>query len=463
MKLIQIFFLLPTLIILGQSADIYFPKSIGHQWQYETYDLNDSNGKVDSTVLIKNSLFLETLDFKGKQSNLIESMFVDTLENETVIVDSQYISFENSNVFEFLDFSSLLDTTAINDPAIIATLSNLTSWYNTHDFGAPLVEPKDFLRTDTTVNMDGQNVKIIIRAFTQRLGENRISVKAGEFDTQQFSIKINIDAEVTVIGTLSFDILDLNITRWIGPDNWIIKEYRPTAFTADLSVFGMPSMMVPGYVEELMEINTMLPPMFTSVPGDTVIMVDQSNINNISNFEYSYEGIDLGNNPLNYSLESITGFAKSYNMTDDGYLTIEPDLDDIVNGIYEILIITELKNRIFSVFDTSKVSYDYVVDVNDFSEKVDEFSLKQNYPNPFNPTTAIEYIIPNAVGTDNFRHVSLNVFDALGRKIASLVNEQQSPGTYKVQFNASHLSSGTYIYQLKTDNKIKTKKMILLK
>ena len=85
------------------------------------------------------------------------------------------------------------------------------------------------------------------------------------------------------------------------------------------------------------------------------------------------------------------------------------------------------------------------------------FSLNQNYPNPFNPTTTISFSIP----TSEF--VTLKVFDVLGNEVATLVNEEKSNGIYKVDFNASNLSSGIYFYTLKAGRFLETKKLILMK
>ncbi|SMO39849.1 GDSL-type esterase/lipase family protein [Gracilimonas mengyeensis] len=85
-------------------------------------------------------------------------------------------------------------------------------------------------------------------------------------------------------------------------------------------------------------------------------------------------------------------------------------------------------------------------------------SLQQNYPNPFNPTTVIRYQL--AVNSA----VSLKVFDMLGREVATLVNARQSAGEHAVQFDASGLSSGIYLYQLKTSaGVLLNKSMVLLK
>ena len=85
------------------------------------------------------------------------------------------------------------------------------------------------------------------------------------------------------------------------------------------------------------------------------------------------------------------------------------------------------------------------------------FKLEQNYPNPFNPTTKIGFRIAN------FGFISLRIFDLLGREVATLVNEEKPAGEYKVQFNASNLSSGVYFYQLKAEEFVETKKLVLMK
>jgi hypothetical protein len=86
-----------------------------------------------------------------------------------------------------------------------------------------------------------------------------------------------------------------------------------------------------------------------------------------------------------------------------------------------------------------------------------KITLSQNYPNPFNPNTIIQYEIPRQ------SKVNLVLFDILGNKITDMVNETKSPGKYQYKLYASGFSSGMYIYQLLTDEKVITRKMILLK
>ncbi len=86
-----------------------------------------------------------------------------------------------------------------------------------------------------------------------------------------------------------------------------------------------------------------------------------------------------------------------------------------------------------------------------------QFQLNQNYPNPFNPTTVINFTIPKA------GNVTLKVYNSLGQEVATLVNGYKSAQNYSVNFDASKLASGVYIYQIRFDNQSLTKKMVLMK
>ncbi len=86
-----------------------------------------------------------------------------------------------------------------------------------------------------------------------------------------------------------------------------------------------------------------------------------------------------------------------------------------------------------------------------------EFALDQNYPNPFNPTTTIGFQVPKS------GHVTLTVYNLLGQKIATLTDKHLPAGSYKVTFDASHLTSGVYVYVLRAGNVVLSKKMTLIK
>lgn len=88
---------------------------------------------------------------------------------------------------------------------------------------------------------------------------------------------------------------------------------------------------------------------------------------------------------------------------------------------------------------------------------VDNFSLDQNYPNPFNPSTTIKYSVAER------SNVSIKIYDMLGKEIATLVNNVKEAGSYEVNFDASNLASGMYVYSITAGNFTASKKMMLLK
>jgi hypothetical protein len=90
-------------------------------------------------------------------------------------------------------------------------------------------------------------------------------------------------------------------------------------------------------------------------------------------------------------------------------------------------------------------------------QQSDDYKLFQNFPNPFNPSTKISYKIKKEGS------VSLTVFNLVGQEISVLVNEKQSVGNYEVEFDASELTSGVYLYKLQINGYTSVKRMTVLK
>ena len=86
-----------------------------------------------------------------------------------------------------------------------------------------------------------------------------------------------------------------------------------------------------------------------------------------------------------------------------------------------------------------------------------QYSLSQNYPNPFNPSTTIKYGLPRRA------HVALEVYNALGQRVAVLLDETQEAGYHNVAFQNPGLASGVYLYRLQVDGFVSTKKLLLLR
>ncbi|MFA5803303.1 MAG: glycoside hydrolase family 3 N-terminal domain-containing protein [Melioribacteraceae bacterium] len=170
---------------------------------------------------------------------------------------------------------------------------------------------------------------------------------------------------------------------------------------------------------------------------------------------------------LNYSFEDAVEYAVNAGNDILLYTSVLRNGSSLVRNVIGIIEekvnqrkislnrIEESYNRIIQL----KAKYGIITSIDQITKASipTGFVLYQNYPNPFNPATTISFSLPSR------SFVSLKVFDALGKIVATLVNEDKSAGHHQVHFNGSQLSSGVYYYQLHAENFIQTKKLILIK
>jgi len=119
--------------------------------------------------------------------------------------------------------------------------------------------------------------------------------------------------------------------------------------------------------------------------------------------------------------------------------------------------VSALNDQAESPFSNFAYFVTKIVNVENDEELPTEFSLSQNYPNPFNPSTTIEFTVPSN------SNITITLYDVLGKAVGEIVSGNFNQGKYKVNFNASHLSSGVYLYKLISDDFVDTKKLMILK
>jgi Secretion system C-terminal sorting domain len=173
-----------------------------------------------------------------------------------------------------------------------------------------------------------------------------------------------------------------------------------------------------------------------------------SNIGWIANFHADVRG-PASTGPFTLikdeEVEILVGYEIDRGSTPLGGITAVRNISDFVQDFYE-----------------NNFGYPIVSVEDEELPQILSFNLEQNYPNPFNPSTKIKFTIPFD-GTYRTTSVQLIVYDVLGNEIATLVNEEKATGNYEVEFIASGLPSGIYIYKLTSGALIQSKKMILLK
>ncbi len=142
--------------------------------------------------------------------------------------------------------------------------------------------------------------------------------------------------------------------------------------------------------------------------------------------------------------------------------TPSPNNTDVVKGLAvdnnsSVYIAGNVQNN-NSTYDMAAIKYNQPIGIEPVSSNIPAgYSLGQNYPNPFNPTTNISIKLPSN------GKVQITIFDITGKKVADLIDRELAAGEYKVDFNASGLTSGVYFYKLTASGFTETKKMMLIK
>lgn len=138
---------------------------------------------------------------------------------------------------------------------------------------------------------------------------------------------------------------------------------------------------------------------------------------------------------------------------------VSATLSNLESGTdYSFRVVTENSEGISIGSETTFITNESTSIQNTEDEIPGHYTLQQNYPNPFNPATTIRYGLPENT------EVSIEVYNTLGKRVATLIqNEKQAAGWYEIYFDASHLSSGTYIYRIQTPEFSESKHLILVK
>ncbi|MFH1525939.1 MAG: YCF48-related protein [Bacteroidota bacterium] len=271
----------------------------------------------------------------------------------------------------------------------------------------------------------------------------------------EFTLQQKINADVTLDKSTS------------ALDASVILQYTAGLF----ETLPKPTSVIP-------DGDVVLPDFVTAKDGKVLVPIYASNFENVFSFEgrvrfdnsilkfedIQYENLGTGMIVQDTASKGFVKFAAAATngIVPEGILfTIEFSRVDSLSTspsyiLYKNMRLNEAEEKID--FDSCLV--DLTTDLKDESIPT-TYSLKQNFPNPFNPRTVIKFSIPQNV--ESRSSVSLQVFDILGREVATLVNEYKTPGIYEVTFDGSLLASGLYFYKLTAVSFSQTKKMMLLK
>jgi len=170
-------------------------------------------------------------------------------------------------------------------------------------------------------------------------------------------------------------------------------------------------------------------------------------------FNFTYKGSSPENLPISFFISKAPAKATINALT--GILLWDNGKGTLAAGKYVITVgLTDLQD---TVYTSATITVAKPTGVMELGGIPTDYSISQNYPNPFNPTTVIRYSVPKE------SKVVVKVYNTIGQEVATLVNRVQNVGNYAVNFDASKLTSGIYIYRIQADKFVSTKKMILVK
>jgi len=188
-----------------------------------------------------------------------------------------------------------------------------------------------------------------------------------------------------------------------------------------------------------------LPVELTSFSATTIgkdVKLSWNTATEVNNYGFEIEKASSSTTPIWNKIGFVNGNGNSNSPKDYSFID-----DKVVSGKYSY--------RLKQIDNDGQFEYSKVIEIDINGTK--KFELTQNYPNPFNPTTNIQYAISSR------QFVTLKVYDVLGNELKTLVSENKEAGNYSVNFNASNLPSGVYIYKLQAGEFTQTRKMTLLK
>jgi hypothetical protein len=199
--------------------------------------------------------------------------------------------------------------------------------------------------------------------------------------------------------------------------------------------------------------------MSNAIMPDT-ISFDMGNIYSLDSLQisfYKWESNRLYKYSLSCSKDSLNWDAVVTDVWSDSLEWTAIEFDSTQARFLKLILLENNQSSTSGIWEIKLFGPEGVTNVNNETETPNSYTLSQNYPNPFNPSTKIIYIIPEKT------NVNLKIFDLLGAEVVELINGEMEPGKYSVEFNASNLPSGIYLYRLQAGLFVQTRKMILLK
>lgn len=443
--------------VYSSESLAYFENSIGN---IDTTETETMNATINTQWLWPGDyIAISVLDYYGSNEELFVSRSAEQftyfeIPNQNPVAEDDYFA---SMVDEVIPFYEILDAMLLND-------------YDPEGAGLYLYDLEDPLHGDVKYTFDGPvyvapesggKVDMMRYVITdgQKMDTATVFISIGETPhfpvgaDKQFVFLEDEEISMSTMGMAAGVGFWEDLFVWAQPHHTDLiighdADNHSITFTAAENAFGQyTATLYVGFESEVwdsMEVSLVVVPVndapvadfSTNIEGSVVTFTNLSNdaldkeAGGIIGYEWDFgDGTTSSEKDPSYDYGKIGDFGISLTVTDN---------DGVSTTYSETITILNVSNEVNAGIPT-------------------EFAIQQNYPNPFNPSTNINYSLPEA------SRVTIIVYDLLGQKVAELVNTEKSAGYHTIAFDASALSSGVYIYQIKAGAYTKTKKMMLIK
>ena len=298
---------------------------------------------------------------------------------------------------------------------------------------------------------------LIIKESISLINQGEAAINYGVLLPEQVQSKTALNGTLTDSLNIPFEMVIENIVESFSVEEEIITRFwydddKDSIITIPLEINVIYEPNDP-IINVIVEPNTFNLQQTINL-NDTLFVKEELLIYNLSESEINWE--------VNVPFDQSNTGKLTGTLIDSLNIPIEFSITDITTSfVFEDKIETRFwysENNDTTIVIPLSINIDVVnVSIDADSDLPNEITLYQNYPNPFNPSTQISFALPKS------EHVQLSVFNVSGQMIVELINDQMPAGVHQVTFDAQGLSSGTYIYQLKTSDGVLNKKLLLIK
>jgi len=250
---------LPALQVSAQQASDYFPADPGYKWHYRVGVLDSLNNPVDSLTLYQIDTVLTTDTWKGKTSKFLGVKYgTYELVNFIPVVDTQFVSLNNTNAETYIRPAALNALTGLIDSTLIDSLlggfnifgfiGSFEGWYNPYRFANNVNSSYTIVRKDTTVTLDTLTLPLRFEARGRRISDGPVTTEIGTFNCKKFIMSYTV--AYLPLPILPIPLLTINDTVYIAPGNWIVKTIAPSTLL-DLNALQLGIFTIPGLKREI--------------------------------------------------------------------------------------------------------------------------------------------------------------------------------------------------------------------